>query len=60
FQEFMAFYANVIRDHLGLDHERTMFFCGMAIGYRDAQAPVNNFERERVPLGEQVTFLGFE
>lgn len=60
FQEFMAFYANTIRDFLGLDHESTMFFCGMAIGYRDPEAPVNNFERERVPLGEQVKFIGFE
>lgn len=59
FQEFMAYYANVIRDHLGLDHERYMFFCGMAIGYRDPDAPVNTFERERVPLDDQVTFLGF-
>lgn len=59
FQEFMAYYANVIRDHLGLDHDRTMFFCGMAIGYRDPDAPVNNFERERVPLDQQVKFLGF-
>lgn len=60
FQEFMALYANTIRDFLGLDHERYMFFCGMAIGYRDPDAPVNNFERERVPLGEQVKFIGFE
>ncbi len=59
FQEFMALYANTIRDFLGLDHERYMFFCGMAIGYRDPEAPVNNFERERVPLGEQVKFIGF-
>ncbi len=60
FQEYMALYANVIRDFLGLDHERYMFFCGMAIGTRDPDAPVNNFERERVPLGEQVKFVGFE
>lgn len=60
YQEYMALYANVIRDFLGLDHERYMFFCGMAIGYRDPDAPVNNFERERVPLGEQVKFIGFE
>ena len=60
FQEFMAFYANVIREHLGLDHERYMFFCGMAIGYRDPDAPVNNFERERVPLGDQVKFVGWD
>jgi hypothetical protein len=37
-----------------------MFFCGMAIGYRDPDSPLNNFERERVPLGEQVKFIGFE
>ncbi|XUU59757.1 nitroreductase [Erythrobacter sp. HA6-11] len=60
FQEFMAYYANVIRDHLDLDHERYMLFCGMAIGYRDPDAPVNNFERERVPLDDQVQFLGWE
>jgi nitroreductase len=60
YQEFMALYANVIRDYLGLDHEKTMFFCGMAIGYRDPDAPVNNFERERVPLEEHVHFMGWE
>ena len=60
FQEYMALYANVIRDHLGLDHERYMLFCGMAIGYRDQDAPLNNFERERVPLDQHVKFLGFD
>jgi nitroreductase len=59
FQEYMAIFANTIRDFLGLDHERYMFFCGMAIGYRDPEAPLNNFERERVPLAEQVKFIGF-
>ncbi|KEO87663.1 nitroreductase [Erythrobacter sp. JL475] len=60
YQEYMALYADVIRDFLGLDKERYMFFCGMAIGYRDPDAPVNNFERERVPLDEQVKFVGFD
>jgi nitroreductase len=60
FQEFMALYANTIRDFLGLDHERYMFFCGMAIGYRDPEAPVNNFERERVALEDHVKFIGFD
>lgn len=59
-QEYMALYATTIRDFLGLDHERYMFFCGMAIGYRDPDAPVNNFARERVPLEEHVKFVGFE
>ena len=60
FQEYMALYADVIRDFLGLDHERYMLFCGMAIGYRDPQAPLNNFERERVPLDQQVKFIGWD
>ncbi|BDI61580.1 nitroreductase [Qipengyuania nanhaisediminis] len=60
FQEYMALYADVIRDHLGLDHDRYLLFCGMAIGYRDPDAPVNNFERERVPLDEHVKFLGWD
>ena len=60
FQEFMGLYPKTIRDFLGLDHDRYMLFCGMAIGYRDPDAPVNNFERERVPLDEQVKFLGWE
>ena len=59
FQEFMGLYPKTIRDFLGLDHDRYMVFCGMAIGYRDPDAPVNNFERERVPLDDQVKFLGF-
>jgi nitroreductase len=58
-QEYMALYANTIREFLGLDHERYMFFCGMAIGYRDPDTPLNNFERERVPLDEHVKFIGF-
>ena len=60
YQEYLALYANVIRDHLGLDHERYMFFCGMAIGYRDPDAPLNNYERERAPLENQVKFLGWD
>jgi len=60
YQEYMALYANVIRDFLGLDHERYMFFCGMAIGYRDPDAPLNNFARERVPLDSQVKFIGWD
>lgn len=60
FQEFMGLYPKTIRDFLGLDHDRYMVFCGMAIGYRDPDAPINNFERERVPLDEQVKFLGWD
>lgn len=58
-QEFLSIHARLIKEHLGVSDETHIFFCGIAIGYRDAEAEVNNFERERVPLGEQVKFVGF-
>jgi len=57
-QEYMGMYGHTIKDQLGLS-EDTLLFCGIAIGHRDPAAPANNFQRERVPLDEQVTMLGF-
>ena len=59
-QEFMAYYADPIMEHIGVSTETHRFFCGMGIGYRDPDAPVNSFERGRVPLEEHVRFDGFE
>lgn len=58
-QEFLWMHARLIKEHLGVSDETHIFFCGVAIGYRDADAPVNNFDRGRIPLEEQVRFLGF-
>ena len=58
-QEYMGLYGRTIKQHLGLS-EDTLLFCGLAIGKRDPSSPVNVFERERVHLGEQITFLGFD
>lgn len=58
-QEYMGLYGRTIKQHLGVS-EDTLLFCGLAIGKRDPSSPVNVFERERVPLGEQITFLGFD
>jgi nitroreductase len=58
-QEFLALYGRLIKEHIGIDDAEQIFFCGLAIGYREAEAPVNGFERERVPLDEQVRFRGF-
>jgi nitroreductase len=58
-QEYMGMYGRTIKDHLGMS-EDTMLFCGIAIGWRDESDSVNSFPRERVPLDEQVTFLGFD
>jgi nitroreductase len=57
-QEYMGMFGHTIKDHLGLA-EDIVLFCGIAIGWRDETDAVNGFERERVPLDEQVTFLGF-
>jgi len=58
-QEYMGVYGRTIKDQLGLSDD-TMLFCGLAIGRADGDAPVNNFVRERVPLAEQIRFLGFD
>ncbi len=58
-QEFMSIHARLIKAHIGVSDETHVFFCGMAIGYRDPANPVNAFERGRVALDEQVRFVGF-
>src|SRR5512133_185214 len=35
-----------------------MFFCGMALGYRDEGAPINRLRTDRAPLDEIATFRG--
>jgi nitroreductase len=58
-QEFLAIHARLIKAHIGVSDETHIFFCGMAIGYRDASAPVNHYERPRVALQDQAKFVGF-
>ena len=58
-QEFLSMYARLIKDFLGVSDESHILFCGLAIGYRAPDAKVNGFVRERVPLDENVRFLGF-
>jgi nitroreductase len=58
-QEFLSYHGRLIKEHIGVSDESHIFFCGVAIGYGDAAAPVNGFARERVPLDEQVKFIGF-
>ena len=58
-QEYMGLYGRTIKAHHGLSDD-TLLFCGLALGYRDETAAVNNFTRPRAELEEQVRFLGFE
>ncbi len=58
-QEFLSLYGRLIKEHIGVDDQTHIFFCGMAIGYRDEAAPVNNYDRPRAPLERQIRFAGF-
>jgi len=58
-QEYMSMHGRLIKQHIGVSDETHLLFCGIAIGHADAEAPVNAFERERVPLEENIRFLGF-
>ena len=55
-RNFRAFDAPIL---MLIHTPRYMFFCGMAIGYRDPDAAVNNFPVARAPLGEVVSWEGF-
>lgn len=56
-QEWMALYARLIKQHIGVPDDEQILFCGIAIGYGDHAATVNRFARPRVPLDQQVRFL---
>jgi nitroreductase len=59
FQEAWAIYSPQIRACVDIPEDH-IFFCGMAIGYRDPDAPVNNFKVPRAPLDEVVKWEGFD
>lgn len=58
-QEAWAMYGKTVRDCLGLDDD-SILYTGLAIGWRDADAPLNNFPVDRAPLDEVVTWHGFD
>lgn len=55
-QEAWSVYGKTVRDHLGLDDEQIVW-TGLAIGYCNADAPVNNFVVPRAPLEEVVRWF---
>jgi nitroreductase len=54
-QEAWQMRARTVAAFLGLSDEQQLY-CGMGLGYPDADAPVNKLRSERAPLGEFVTF----
>jgi nitroreductase len=57
-QEFWAGYPKTIAETLGLPDDH-MVFCGMALGYRDADAPVNTLRTRREPFEAFAEMRGF-
>ena len=57
-QEIWAMYGTYMRELLHIDDDH-IFFCGMAIGYRDADAAVNNFAVPRVEIDQAIQWDGF-
>nr|WNX93921.1 PnbA1 [uncultured bacterium] len=57
-QEAWAAWHKSVAEFLSLPPE-LMFFCGMALGYRDETAPINSLRTERAPLEEFATLRGF-
>jgi len=57
-QEAWAVYSPQIREVVDLPEDHT-FFCGLAIGYRDPDAPVNRFPVARAPLEESLRWEGW-
>jgi nitroreductase len=57
-QEAWATLRGTLKSHFALrPHE--LLYCGMALGYADAGAPVNSLRSERAPVAEFAEFRGF-
>ncbi len=58
FQEAWAVYSPQIRELVEIPEDH-IFFCGVAVGYRDPDAPVNSFAVPRAPIAESIRWEGF-
>lgn len=56
-QECWASFPETVKREIGIPDDHILF-CGMAIGYRDPNAPVNQFTVDRAPIEEFVRFHG--
>lgn len=57
-QEAWAVYSPQIRACVDIPEDH-IFFCGLGIGWRDPNAPVNQFEVPRVSIDEAIRWEGF-
>lgn len=57
-QECWAMLRQPLHKHFALAQSE-MIYCGMALGYSDASAPVNALRSERASVDEIASFMGF-
>lgn len=57
-QAALAEYPDIVRNIVGITNEKSLI-CGMALGYADHQAPINQYRTEREPVSSFTKFLGF-
>ena len=56
-QASIAEFPDIVRRELAIDSGNTII-CGMAVGYADPDAVINQFQPPRIPLSDYVTFCG--
>lgn len=54
-QTVLGFFADVVREHLGISDDFKLLF-GISFGYEDGNAVPNKIRMDRDPIGENVTF----
>lgn len=59
YQEAWAVYSPQIREVVSIPDDH-IFFCGVAIGYRDPHAPVNTFAVPRARIEESIRWEGWD
>jgi nitroreductase len=57
-QEAWATWHHTVGELIGIPREH-MLFCGMALGHRDEDAPINRLRAERATLDDFATLRGF-
>jgi nitroreductase len=57
-QEFWALYARTVERFVDAPEDQ-MLFCGIALGYRDETAPINQIRTDRAPPDQWMKMHGF-
>jgi nitroreductase len=57
-QEAWAMWSQSVKSFLNIPDHMT-FFCGLALGYADPEAAINQLQSPRAPLDDVVSFIGF-